>query len=256
MPEDRLTISSTARMHPDEVARHTFGTVRRGFDPAEVRSFLEHVARELMAAADREQELRRAVAEADHRAAHPVLDDATLTSALGQETARVLQSAHDAAAELTARAEHDAARVLDAARQEAEELQRNTQERAGEQTAQSEGAAAELRRRAQEDAASMVETAKVEAEALMEQARAECRAMVTEAQELRARCWPTSRAVAGCSTARSSSCGPGVSDWPRPSATCATPSTGSPTSFSGPRTRPGWPPRPPAGRRPTRTSVT
>jgi DivIVA domain-containing protein len=187
MPEDRLTISSTARMHPDEVARHTFGTVRRGFDPAEVRSFLEHVARELMAAADREQELRRAVAEADHRAAHPVLDDATLTSALGQETARVLQSAHDAAAELTARAEHDAARVLDAARQEAEELQRHTQERTGEQATQSEAAAAELRRRAQEEAASMVETARLEAEALVDQARAECRAMVTEAQELRAR---------------------------------------------------------------------
>ena len=49
MPEERVTISTSSRVHPDEVARHTFGTTRRGFDPAEVRSFLEHVARELAA---------------------------------------------------------------------------------------------------------------------------------------------------------------------------------------------------------------
>ena len=42
---------------------------RRGFDPAEVRSFLEHVAPRTVAAADREQELRRALAEAERRAA-------------------------------------------------------------------------------------------------------------------------------------------------------------------------------------------
>ncbi|MGA2521696.1 MAG: DivIVA domain-containing protein [Acidimicrobiales bacterium] len=187
MPEDRLTISSTARTHPDEVARHTFGTARRGFDPAEVRSFLEHVARELMAAADREQELRRAVAEAEHRAAHPVLDDATLTAALGQETARVLQSAHDAAAELTARAEHDAAQLLTQANEEADELQQRTEQAAGERTAQSEAAVAEMRRRAQEEAASKLEVARLEAEALLTQTRSECRSMVQEAQELRAR---------------------------------------------------------------------
>ena len=52
-----------------------------------------------------EQELRRALAEAEHRAANPVLDEATLTAALGQETARVLRSAHEAAAELVGRAE-------------------------------------------------------------------------------------------------------------------------------------------------------
>ena len=47
MPEDRVTIASTARLHPDEVARRTFATARRGFEPAEVRSFLEAVAREM-----------------------------------------------------------------------------------------------------------------------------------------------------------------------------------------------------------------
>ena len=108
MPDERLTISSSARVHPDEVARHTFGTTRRGFDPAEVRSFLEHVAREL-ASADREQELRRALTEAETRAANPILDETTLTAALGLETARVLRSAHEAAADLVGRAENEVA---------------------------------------------------------------------------------------------------------------------------------------------------
>ncbi|HUI03786.1 MAG TPA: DivIVA domain-containing protein [Acidimicrobiales bacterium] len=187
MPEDRVTIASTARMHPDEVARHTFATTRRGFDPAEVRAFLEHVARELSAAADREHEMRRAVADAEHRAANPVLDEATLTAALGQETARVLRSAHDAAAELVARADSEALRLRTQAQEEADQLQRRTEQNASERAAQSEAAATELRRRAQEEAAAKLEGAKLEAEALMAQARAECRAMVQEAQELRAR---------------------------------------------------------------------
>jgi DivIVA domain-containing protein len=176
MPDERLTISSSARVHPDEVARHTFGTTRRGFDPAEVRSFLEHVARELLASADREQELRRALTEAETRAANPILDETTLTAALGLETARVLRSAHEAAADLVGRAES-----------EAEQLQRNTEQSAHDRLAESEAAATELRRRAHEDANARVEGAKLEAESLVTQTRAECRAMVQEAQELRAR---------------------------------------------------------------------
>src|ERR1700681_232062 len=187
MPEDRLTILSSSRMHPDEVARHTFGTTRRGFDPAEVRSFLEYVARELQALADREQDLRRAIAEAEHRAANPVLDEATLTGALGLETARVLRSAHDAAAELVARAESDAARLRAQAQEEVEQLQRHTEQSAHDRTAETDAAVAELRRRAQEEAAARIEGAKLEAEALVTQTRAECRSMVQEAQELRAR---------------------------------------------------------------------
>jgi len=188
MPEDRLTITtSSSRLHPDDVARHTFGTTRRGFDPAEVRSFLEYVARELAAGADREQELRQAVADAEHRAANPVLDDATLTASLGQETARVLRSAHDAAAELLARAEGDAAQLRSEAQQAAEDLQRRSEHSAHDRGAQAAAAATELRRRAEEEGTARLESAQLEAESLVAQAREECRAMVQEAQELRTR---------------------------------------------------------------------
>ncbi|MGD0378444.1 MAG: DivIVA domain-containing protein [Acidimicrobiales bacterium] len=187
MPEERVTISTSSRVHPDEVARHTFGTTRRGFDPAEVRSFLEHVARELAAGVDREQDLRRVLAEAERRAENPVLDEATLTAALGLETARVLRSAHEAAAELVAKAETDAARMRANAQDEVEQLQRHTEQSAHDRTAEADAAATELRRRAQDEATARLEGAKLEAETLVTQTRAECRAMVQEAQELRAR---------------------------------------------------------------------
>lgn len=188
MPEDRrLTIASTSRLSPDEVARHTFATTRRGFEPSEVRAFLEMVSRELQSAAARERELLDLLAAAEHRAANPVLDEPTLTAALGQETARVLRSAHDAAAELLARAEGDSARLRAQAQEEAEQVQARAEQHAVERAAQADAAAAEIRRRTQDESGARLESAKLEAEGLVSQARAECRAMVQEAQELRAR---------------------------------------------------------------------
>ena len=188
MPDDRrLSIGSTSRLSPDDVARHTFATARRGFEPAEVRAYLESVARELQAAAARERELLDQLAEAERRAANPVLDEATLTAALGQETARVLRSAHDAAGELVARAESDAARLRAQAQEEAEQVQARAEQHAVERAGQADAAAAEIRRRTQDEVSGRLESAKLEAEGLISQARAECRAMVQEAQELRAR---------------------------------------------------------------------
>jgi DivIVA domain-containing protein len=188
MPEDRrLTISTSSRLHPDEVARHTFGTARRGFDPAEVRVYLGQIAHEMEAAADREEELRTAIDEAERRAANPVLDEATLTAALGQETARVLRSAHDAATELVTRAEADVARLRAHAEDEATQLHTRTEQNASDRIAQAEAVASDVRRRTQEEVASKLEGSKLEAEELVAQARAECRAMVQEAQEVRAR---------------------------------------------------------------------
>ncbi len=185
--ERRLTISSSSHLHPDEVARRTFATARRGFEPAEVRAYLEQLAREMVAAIERENQLRELLADAERRAQNPVLDEATLTTALGQETARVLRSAHEAAAELVGRAEADANRMLTEAQEEAGKLHTRAQEHASERAAHSEAAAAEIRQRAQEEAATKVDAAHSEAESLVEQARAECRAMLSEAQELRAR---------------------------------------------------------------------
>jgi DivIVA domain-containing protein len=95
MSEGRPTISS-ARVAIGDIAHHSFTVVRRGFDTSEVRSYLQAVARNLEELEHRSEELRVALATADERAAHPVIDEATLTASLGQHSAQVLRHAHDA----------------------------------------------------------------------------------------------------------------------------------------------------------------
>lgn len=188
MTDDRrLTISSTGRLHPNEIARRTFATSRRGFETSEVRGFLEQVARDMAAIEERERELRDLLADAQRRAENPVLDENTLTAALGQETVKVLRSAQEAAGDLVARAESDADRVLSDAQEEAEKLEARAEQSASERTIQSEAVAAETRRRSQEEATTRLESARIEAETLIEQVRSECRSMLIEAQELRTR---------------------------------------------------------------------
>ncbi len=188
MTEDRLvSITSSSHLAPDDVARHTFGTVRRGFDPGEVRAYLESIAIGLRSITEREGELLRELNDAEHRAAHPVLDEAALTDAVGAETARVLHSAHEVAAEMEAKAKAEAERILSEASLEAEEARARTQSLVTEQTDAAQAAADDLRERTSQQIAAGLEAARTEADELMATAREQCRAMVEEAQELRSR---------------------------------------------------------------------
>lgn len=188
MTEDHwMTISSSSRLAPDEVARHIFATTRRGFAPDEVRAYLESIAKGLRALADREHEFRRELEEAERRVAHPVVNEETLTAALGQETARVLHSAHEASNEMLAKAEAEAHRLLTDARQEIADTEDSVSAQLSDRAAEAEAAAAECRLRAQEDAAAALEAARTEVEAMIAQARSECHDMINEAQALRAR---------------------------------------------------------------------
>jgi DivIVA domain-containing protein len=199
MPEERrMTSTSSHHMVPDDVARHTFASVRRGFDPAEVRDYLESMAAGLQAQAQREKELIDALADAEERAANPVIDDAMLTNAVGKETARVLQSAHDASAEMVANTEAETTRKLADARAESERLlteatlvNGQAQARAdallAERTAEAEAAASALQQRTEHQVAAALDKVRADAEGLTERARAEGRVMVEEAQQLRAR---------------------------------------------------------------------
>jgi DivIVA domain-containing protein len=188
MPEERrMTITSSPHLAPDDVARHTFASVRRGFDPNEVRDFLESIAFGLRGVADRERQLLQELADAEHRAANPVLDEPTLTSALGQETARVLHSAHEVAAEMVAKAEAEANRLLTEANEETEQNRARAEARTAEQTARAEAEINDLRQRTDQQVSGALESARHETEEVLAQAREECRAMVDEAQQLRAR---------------------------------------------------------------------
>src|SRR5579875_1968833 len=117
MPDDPMTvqISSQSGMHPEEILRRSFPSSRKGLEPEAVRRFLESVAAELQAVLDREQALRRRLADAERRAAEPELDEQTLLRLVGAETARILQTAHDAAGEVLSKAKARAAEVLEEA---------------------------------------------------------------------------------------------------------------------------------------------
>lgn len=188
MPEERLrSIGSPSRLVPDDVARHTFGSVRRGFDPSEVRAYLESVAVGLRAMAEREEELIREIADAEHRAANPVLDEGALATALGAETARVLRSAQEAAAEIVGKAETEAIRLRTEAEAEVDQRRTDTESRLAQQRAAAEALAKELLDKADQQATAALEKAKSESEELLEETRNQCRAMVDEAQALRGR---------------------------------------------------------------------
>jgi DivIVA domain-containing protein len=199
MPEERrMTITSSWQLVPDDVARHTFASVRRGFDPSEVRDYLESIAIAMRGIAEREQQLLDELADAERRAANPVLDERTLTAAVGQETARVLHSAHEAADEMVANAQaeasrlmgdatEEAARVLGEATEEAERLQIGAAEVMEVRTAEAEVVATEILERADAQAAARLDVSRADAEELVTRTRDECKAMVEEAQQLRAR---------------------------------------------------------------------
>lgn len=160
----------------EEVANRTFATVRKGLDPREVGDFLQRVRRELERQAERETDLRRRLADAEHRAAHPKLDEAALTTALGEETARVLRSAFDAAHEVRAKAEQESGRAVAEAT-----------ERAGRVRQEAQDEVAEKRLAADTEAERVVETARAEADGILEEARRQGRGMLEEAQQLRSR---------------------------------------------------------------------
>lgn len=186
MDDDRPTISHS-RLPATEVAHRRFGIVRRGFDPDEVRAHLELLAKELATAERREQELLHQLTAAEDRARHPVIDEALLSSALGQRSAAVLRGAHEEAARIAQHAEESAASVLREATQHAAETEVQAESSAAERIAEAELEANALRAQARDEAAAMLEAARTEGDGLLERTREHGRAMLEQAQEARRR---------------------------------------------------------------------
>ncbi|HEV3227622.1 MAG TPA: DivIVA domain-containing protein [Acidimicrobiales bacterium] len=153
MPPDSEDARST-RLGPDAVARTTFPTSFRGYDPDQVRQFLERVANELREFGDREAALRVGLEAAEARAeAAAHLDEAQLTAALGEETARVLLAAREAATEIRAKGEDSVARLLREAQDDAARMKAEADTVLGRATTEAEEAAKLVRAAAEQDAA-------------------------------------------------------------------------------------------------------
>ena len=154
-------MASTMRLDPEAVAGATFSAARRGYDPDEVRPFLRALSDEMVRL---RRELDEARAQLAHRAP-PMLDDASVAAALGEEAVRVLTTAREGASQIRTRAEEGAAELVRDANEDA----------------------ARLRREADLDATHRRQLAASEAEAAVDAAKAEGREMVAEARAVRER---------------------------------------------------------------------
>jgi len=243
---------------PDAIKQQSFSETHHGYDPDEVHAFLVTVAESLHDAYGREAaltlrvaDLQRALDDAEHRAStaeHEAiqvaedaaaivegngvasldrLDEGELAVLVGEETAKVLAAARNAASGIVTNAERTASQMRNKAGRDAERLVGEAQE-ASEATAREADAEAERRlteadtaiglaradaeRRAAEivaaaeasvadvqadanhrlevaamDAAAIVDEANIQARAVRDQAEVDARALVAEAHAMRAR---------------------------------------------------------------------
>ena len=98
---------------PAALAATGFSRARKGFEPAEVHAVLGRTADALRIWQLRDAQLSERVRELDEQlASAQELDEERLTAVLGEETARVISAARDAAGQIRANAEEQAAALL------------------------------------------------------------------------------------------------------------------------------------------------
>ena len=186
MPEGLAPISSS-RIATGDIARHSFAVVRRGFDTDEVRAYLQSVSRSIEALEEREQELRDSLAEAEDRAAHPVVDEATLTASLGQHSAQILRHAHEEAARIVVQAQERAATLFRETQSEVDELQASTEASSAERVVEVELLVANAAQEARAESERILGEAVADGEAIIARAKDEGRALLEQVQEARRR---------------------------------------------------------------------
>ena len=186
MVDGRAPISSS-RIATGDNARHTFAIVRRGYDADEVRAYLQSVARSVGSLEEHEQELRTALADAEERAANPVVDEATLTASLGQHSAQILRHAHEGKRGSSPRAQQGAATMLRDAQKQVEELQTRTEASAAERVGEVELLVANAETEARAERDRILAQAAAERDAVVAKSKDEGRALLEQVQEARRR---------------------------------------------------------------------
>ncbi|HUX05265.1 MAG TPA: DivIVA domain-containing protein [Acidimicrobiales bacterium] len=183
---DDRRILSTTRQSSTEITRTNFSTVRKGgLDPQEVRLHLEAVAREMGHLEHRIRELQEQLSEAQHRAANPSFDEATLASALGTQSAAILRSAHEEAGRVTAEAQERSAQLFAETQQRSAAHLIEAQERATAVISEAESAASQIDLEARMAAERLIGSAKANGEALVDRAREQGRAILEQATDAR-----------------------------------------------------------------------
>ncbi len=114
---------------PAAVGSAQFEVVRRGFSQEEVRDFLRMVSSELSRLQERERFLESELRAMQTRgmSSPGVLDEETITTLLGEETARVLSTAREAAQQMRLRAAETAERLVREASSDASRIRQEAE---------------------------------------------------------------------------------------------------------------------------------
>ncbi len=158
-----ISFSKPDPSSPAAVGSAQFDVIRRGFDQGQVRDFLRMVSAELARLQEREKFLESEMRAMQTRGLSDpgVLDEATVTTLLGEETARVLSVAREAAQQMRDRAAETAERMV---RDAASEVARLREE--------AEIEASRRRIDASSDSESEIELAKQQGREMVNEARA------------------------------------------------------------------------------------
>lgn len=182
---DDRRISSTTRHSGAELANTQFSLVKRGFDPNEVRVYLERLGNELSMMERRLQDAQAQLSDAHHRAANPVLDEAQLASMISEQGKAILRAAHEEANRLAALGQERATQIFTQAQERSSGYLMEAQTRSSEIIAEAERMAMQLEQSAREAAMKIEQIADANAAAVLEQARDQGRAIVEQAQQAR-----------------------------------------------------------------------
>jgi len=183
---DERRILSSTRQSSTEISRVNFSTVRKGgLDPDEVRLHLESVSREVGHLESRIAELQEQLSKARREAQNPKLDEATLLSALGAQSAAILRAAHEEAARVTSEVQERTAKLFAESQERSAEHLIDAQERSMHLLSEAEASANQIEADARLAAERLIDSAKLNGEALVERAREQGRAILEQANEAR-----------------------------------------------------------------------
>jgi len=150
MSSSRPPLSARPAFLPDEISRREFATVFRGYDPAEVRTFLNQLSEQSAELSDRVAAIQKALAETEERVKNPELDEEMVTKLLGEQTAQILRSAREAANDTRARAEAEVSKSLREAHEVTTKMREEAEALLAERSEEAERVAAQVRAEAAE----------------------------------------------------------------------------------------------------------
>lgn len=150
------------RMTAEEIIQRGFPTKVRGISETEVRSFLKRVAAEVERLGAREDELEAQIEALENSSnSKPKVSKHELLENLGEQTARVLSSAEEAAELMMNEAREKSEKMVSEAKQKADELVKRAQAKSDTQLEDIHARVRSLHESAERDVDTLVEEARV-----------------------------------------------------------------------------------------------